>query len=595
MVTNFANLTNPQPLSIFDTILGSTISASQGAGAIGFNPALNYAANTIGWVNLQNAVNLQWFTGADNTGATDMTSLMLTAATLKPTIYLPAGTWAMNWTATKPFTLVGEGSQKSIIKPFSTATAAVTYNPNPTAPYWTYHSLVDGLGFASSSNTGIGFTFGASSQANYVAGMEFANNVVFRRCRFSGFNKGVQAPFGNIGCEFYSCGFTSNYYGCYFLDNKNYPATPGSALMHAGNKYFFGGEIDNNVCGVYIHNASDGYGGVVFNGTILESNSVNVYEYTNNTYQPTAYNDVWSESSGALFNPSNVTLDQWTGSTLSTASFAPHAYIFDGSNHTIKFSGGFVTDINLIATNTRVLARESRVETQSSFSGGAFSVANAQSLIVLENPETNGSVGTAARTFVTGNFKPRNYDITSGFNSSRVFRVYHRYNKLAGSYGGSGTVDNLTVASNLGNGSFSVTAGTASDGIIYGTCNTYSAPFTLTSQFTALQSSIVALAAATWYVVTFNVKVTSGTPTFNSWDRSTNQIFTVVSIPETGVWYTVAAIGYSPGSVATFYALDIGCSTGVTAVFRLSAFQIRGFATEAEAQAFLQSGVYVGP
>lgn len=607
----------------FNNLL-DTASATTGAGMVGFLYATAYAGNTvgawlkglatttgatfIGWAQaaggvlrtiaakLQENVSVLDY-GADATGVTDSSAAFLAAIATGRQVYVPAGTYSVNVVITKPFVLVGDGSQKTIIKPFTNATAALTYNPSPTAPYWTYHSEVHGVGFTNNgtAQTGIGFTFGASTQAAYVVGMEFANNVTFKNCRWAALQKGVNFPFGNIGSEFHSCGWQSNFYGVYCLDNKQYPATAGSALMHGGNKYFFGGEFDANTCGVYVHNVSDGFGGIAFYGTIIESNNVGVYCYTNNALVPVSFYDCWNEGNGALVSGANVTLDSWAGNVVSGQSLAPHAFIFDGAASTYLWRGGFITDVNLIATNSRVLAQEARVEVAPGFAGEPFSVAATTSAIFLTNPETNGGLGQAARVFVKGNFKPRVYDITGGNNVSRVALVPHRYNKLAGAYGGAGTVVNLTAASNLGNGAFNVAAGTTADGVIYGTCNTYSAPFTSTTQNTALVAGTVALTAATWYVVTFDVKVTSGTPTFSSWDRAGNQLFAGLTIPENNVWYSVAALGYSPNAVATFYALDVGCTTAVTAGFNLSAFQIRAFATEHEAQAFIESGVYVGP
>lgn len=56
-LTNFGSLTAPiQPLSDFDNILGNESSATQGAGLIGYNSALNYVAGSIG-AAIQGAVN----------------------------------------------------------------------------------------------------------------------------------------------------------------------------------------------------------------------------------------------------------------------------------------------------------------------------------------------------------------------------------------------------------------------------------------------------------------------------------------------------------------------------------------------------------
>ena len=120
-------------------------SSTTGSGIPGFDPSINYVAQTIGWAQLQGAINIGWFVGADKTGATDMSSIMNAAALLGHAIYLPAGTWAMNWTITKPVVITGEGARSTIVKPFSNATAAMTYNPTSAVPYWTYSSLVQSI------------------------------------------------------------------------------------------------------------------------------------------------------------------------------------------------------------------------------------------------------------------------------------------------------------------------------------------------------------------------------------------------------------------------------------------------------------------
>jgi len=78
MAQNFANLTSPQFLSVFDNVLGSTTSATQGAGAIGFSPTLVYQPGTVGR-QIMAAPNLDTFPGVDPTGVVDSTAALQTA------------------------------------------------------------------------------------------------------------------------------------------------------------------------------------------------------------------------------------------------------------------------------------------------------------------------------------------------------------------------------------------------------------------------------------------------------------------------------------------------------------------------------------
>ncbi len=75
MATNFANLTSPQRLAIFDSVLGSVASATQGAGAIGYNPSLSYGAGTVGAALKSSFIVYATQFGAQGGGADDTVAL----------------------------------------------------------------------------------------------------------------------------------------------------------------------------------------------------------------------------------------------------------------------------------------------------------------------------------------------------------------------------------------------------------------------------------------------------------------------------------------------------------------------------------------
>jgi hypothetical protein len=538
--------------------------------------------------------------GADASGASNSSTAISNACLVSTTVYAPAGTYLCNITITKPVIFTGDGSDLTLLKPNSNTTAVITYNYQNGLGFWAYPTEFRNLSFYNSGQLGIGFSLGSSSQAGYAAGMEYADNIKFYGVRFIGFNKGIQFPFGNIACEFYSCGFVSNFYGAYMLNNKQYPSFTGSTGMHAGNKYFFSGEFNNNSCAVYIHNTQGGFGAVNFYGTIIEQNNIGVYCYDSggdSTWVPLSFNDVWLEANGAFVSASNVTIDSWSGTTVTTQSVAPHAYIFDGKGLSILVNGGIFTDTNVIASNTRVMSSGSKVETKTGAGGYPFLCGGTNSQIIINNPSTSFGAGYAQNTMVNGNLSLYYPDITTASTpASRVILGSHRYNKLAGSYGGTSTVVNLTVASNLANGSFPVTATTASDGIIYGICNVWSIPFTAAAQVVSLTAGVVALTAGKWYVMTCDLQCVSGnTFTVSSWDRSGNVLFTGLTLPTTGDWYTVAAMGYAPSAVGTFYGLDFTSTSTTTAVIRGSAFQLTAFNNQNDAANFLASNAYIGP
>ena len=523
--------------------------------------------------------------GADKTGATDSTAAFDAAEATGKIVYVPAGTYAINWTVDSKIVVVGDGSNITFIKPFNTATAAVTYTSQ--GPYWTYHSEFRGIGFQGTGKVGVGFTFSKTDPTQYAANDEYANNVHFYGCNFRGFNKGIQFPFGNIGTEFYSCNFQSNFYGVYTMNNKFGPA------MHAGNKYFYAGEISANDCGVYCHNTQDGFGGLVFHNTIFEANGINTYIYTNNTYIPVIFDGCWNEQNGTLSGIATVTLDQWAGSVRSTTVFASRAHIFDGSSSLYNYNRGRVSDFYVKATNTRVVCDQCTVEYIAGVGAKPSTVDDANSMLILVNPMTNKGVPYGDGIVVEGAWKNRNGNTIDAnvFNSaSHTAYIPHRYNKQS-EYGGmgNGAVLNLTAATNVGAGSFANILGTVvADGVIFPNCNEWTIPFTNSSQFMSLIGSSITTAAG-YYVMTIDVKVTAGSPTFFLWDRSTVQAGSIAA-PSLNKWQTIGVIAYSPGA-QTFY-FDIG-ATAASVTLRMSAFQIHRFDTLIEAEQFVKSMAYI--
>lgn len=69
MAVNFANLTSPQFLSVFDNVLGNAVSPTQGAGAIGYGGSVAYTIGTVGWaVNNLRGIAYYGLNGAGDDG-----------------------------------------------------------------------------------------------------------------------------------------------------------------------------------------------------------------------------------------------------------------------------------------------------------------------------------------------------------------------------------------------------------------------------------------------------------------------------------------------------------------------------------------------
>jgi hypothetical protein len=538
------------------------------------------------------------------TSTEDLSIQVQRAVNTQKAVYLPGGTWKFNLDINNKTIIHGDGSTKTIVKPYDNAKAAMRYTftaqQNPIYRFWDYHSEIRNIGFFSNiAYTGVGFTFGRTVPSDWVANDEYANNVRFYGCTFEGLEKGVQFPFGNIGTEFYSCGLKNNKYAIYSIDSR-YPVG-ATNTMHAGNKYFFGGEISSNKCAIYVHNqVTDGFGGLQFHGTIIESNDIGMYLYIAPRYLvPINLIGAWFENNGYV-RGGTTTIDSWAAEVRSDQTLANRTIIIDGPNNDstcrVNISSGICTDIWLKAPNTHVVATDCRVETQSGFGGGPFTVDYPDtSWVKLENPYSDGGWYTGPGSFmpyVSGMVHAEG-GITNGGSraTGRVINAPPRSSKIA-NYGPSRVMSaSLTTAANTGNGSFNLTGTVVSDGRIYASCNEFSRLAFTSLEYTSLSSPASSVTtSAGWYVVTLDIKVVSGAGvTVNVWNRSTSQLMSGAVVPETGKWYTFAAVAKATGG-ETIY-LDFGGRNG-DVVWRVSAYQMHKFSTEMEAYQFLESHAF---
>lgn len=540
--------------------------------------------------------------GADLTGATDSTSAIESAIDTGKAVFFPAGTYACNASIDRRTILFGEGSTVSIIKPFVNTSPAMVYTytaqSTPTASYWNYHSEVRELGFKGTGTgataAGIGFSFGSGSPSTYVANAEYANNVTFYNCFFSQLEKGVQFPFGNIGSAFYSCGFQANYYGVYMLNNKSGQGD----LMHAGNKYFYNGEFDSNVCAVYINNTADGFGGVNFTDTIIEYNNIGVYVYnTVNSFTPVQFNDCWMEGNGNLVSggPSTVTIDVWTGNVKTTTFVAVTSFVL--YNNLTLINGGFATGIYLTSNNSRVYVKGCRVETEAGYSGQNNYILYGDSNIYFENCTSSsgfnngtGYIGNMQCTGVNTSLAPSAEDSLS--TKASRFRYLPVMYAISPSSGLLGTSEDFTTAqaySGSGSGTGSVVSGEAPK---YATNNRYSFTFANTSQYYAPTATAFSAPAGTWVAFTCDVNVTSATYpiTVSFWNLSAVLAGYIVLGQEKS-WKTIGGVAYLPnGGTLSLY---FGTTSAQTISVDVSAFQAKRFATQGDAENFLASRTYL--
>lgn len=526
--------------------------------------------------------------GADPSGVANSTDAFDLAIATGKRVYVPTGTYLINATINTKTVIYGDGSTRSILKPFNTAIAALTYTytamTSPFLRFWTYHTSFENLGFFSASKVGIGFAMGGSDPLVYTANAEFATNVTFKNCYFFGFDKGAYFPFGNIGTEFYSCGFSSNRYGVYTMSPR------GGQIMHAGNKYFYAGEFNSNDCGFYCFNTQEGVGGISFKDTIFEQNINALYLYTNSTpYIPFELDNCWFEQNGQVSVPGQtVALDYWVGSTRTTPTITAQSSIFDGDQLRANISNSFFTDTFLKASNAQLTVKNCRAERNAGVNGANCFVDQDSSQIRVIDCYGAGIV--AKNTTNSGFYNPGSSIISSSASNAATnwINALPRASKVA-NFGGKAASVSFTSAESAG-GSFSLTGTVVSDGVIYDTCNEFTRAAFLSNEFVSITNSAITTSAG-YYVFTFDAKVAtgSGMPTFFVWDRSAAQMSNNMAVSRLNQWYTFAGIAYSPGGQSLF--LDVS-GDGTTCTWKMSAFQILRFATFAEAQAFFNNNVY---
>lgn len=519
--------------------------------------------------------------GADPTGIADSTAAFNTAIATTKSVYVPAGTYLLNATINNKTIIYGDGSFVSVLKPFNTAIAVMTYAIDVGDFY--YHSEVRDVSFRSASKIGVGFTFGQTVPSNYVSGNETAHNLKFYGVYFTGLRIGVQFPFGNIGTEFYSCSWGGCYYGVYTMNNKF--GNPAINAMHAGLKYFFSGYFGSNDVAFYFNNAIDGGGGVSFYSTTFEGNNIAAYIYsTPHPYTPIVFNDTWFETNGTYIGGA-TDVDTWTGSTLTQTSITNRTVFVDGDKALVNFNGGFLTDIYVFAPNSRVTMTNARVESSSAVGGGPFSV-NSSSILHSINPYTsNGSLGDGLIT--TGMFCPGNFLTNTTATTSRAVTVTPRSSKIA-NYGPSRIGSDPFTTSRTTSGAFALIGSVVSDGVIYSTCNEWTRAAMTTSEAVYVSTTSVAVSAGEWCVATVDIKITAGAPTFTI-DNQSSAILAYLTIPTSNKWYTIAALGNIAAN-ATIALWTTG--SNATCTWRHSAFQIHRFSTQLDAQNFLISCAY---
>lgn len=588
----FANTTNPD---LGDALVGFRQSNITGnlVGAIGktVNDKLQDCISVFDFMTYDQIVAVQLGTSTE-----DLSTPIQNAINTRKAVYLPKGKYHCNVIISNRIIIFGDGNTATIVTPYDNNAAAMLYtyaamsDPSPLS-YWNYHSVVRDIGFVgSSANSGgsVGFSFGTTSPTTYTGNCEYANNVQFYNCNFQNNYIGCNFPHGNIGTAFYSCGFQSNYYGAYLLDNRT---GYGGGNMHAGNKYFYNGEMHSNKCAVYCDNQTDGFGAVEFTDVIFEANDLVLWlNNISNVFVPITFRGCWNEANGGYSTGNNtVTLDQWSGNTLSTATISTEQPWIIYNNRTV-FDSCFVTGIKLTSDESVVNIKNCRVETSPGVGGSPITATYANSRIYVENSTTQSPLNNSSIICI-GNNNVWQTDVTSAYYSTARARFTPLfYKKTTGANKGSGISVDFTTTEPF-SGAYSGTGTVVPDGVLYTTCNEVAVNLSLNTQYLFFTNTAVT-AGTGWWVTSFNVKVTSSTienVNFIVWNASTHQMINI-GVPNDNKWHQCVGIGYFPSSASV--SLWVGGAAQTSTVL-ISAFQMISFDDEGQANEFIAANTFL--
>ena len=507
-------------------------------------------------------------------------------------ILLPAGTYLFNVVATSPFILTGQGTVNTYIKPYDYTKAVINYSLSGGGTQWSFNTIIRSLTFQGASGTlttgGVGFTYGNTDPTVYATNDSFIGYVTFENCRFLSLYKGVQRPSGNLALQITNCNFASCYYGTYNVQGKGFPP---------GQLFVLNGETDSCLCGHYFDVQQDGLGQISFDNHVFESNSICVrakQPVVNNLYTPFMFRNCWNEANGLYRSggPSTVTLDTWSGTSLTTETVScTYPYIFS-VNHII-WEGGFLAGVSIAASSVCTMyVTGARVEATSGTNSSPFFIGSNESFILFQGCVT--TTGFAADQINCSEIV-RNRCLSTSLlaadAAARARNLPQMYSILSGT-NQIGANQPFTGAVNMTEGGGPVHTGAlVTDNSIYNQSNQYAFTTSAGNIFYSFAGSSVTLPAG-YYVATFQAKVVNGgTLAFYVWDNTSQYVFAKNDLPSDGLWHTYGGISYNNQN--TTILLGAITQSVFAMDFYISAYQIKTFSTQTAAEDFLFSRVYL--
>ena len=529
-------------------------------------------------------------------------------------VWFPAGTYYFN-VACGNVILAGEGTNATVITPYSTTIAAVTYTL--ATPYWASHKEVRNIKFnGQGTKLGQGVALGITdiTQINFAGGytsnnpggaagtygstyIQYSQGVKFVSCEFANLNKGIVWGAGNIGSELYACSFHGNKYGAYLLDNKG-----GGDGMQSGCKFFYGGEFSSNEVAIYSHNSTVVNGQITLDNVIIEYNSIGIYSYNSTQWiTPFVINNLWQEGNGSSAFATAISVDQYSGSgnTLvkTTANKAPATFWFEGDGGRYHITNSFVGDIQVTGENSIVWVENSTLSGTTGCSGGPFIVTYPKtSQILVDNSYSACGPGYWDGVTVKRLKYNRGQIDNNASSASRAAWGAPRREHIAPAGYATNKVKSVafTSAENAG-GTYNIVGTLVSDGNMYAQCNEFSVNAAFgNNDYETPSNSTFTTPSAGYYVTTVDVKAITNGIRVAVWDRNAKQWYNAQRIYTLNKWFTIASVAYSAGGDEMY--LDFGGVAGsAPTTWRVSAFQVLRFDTEMEAMDYLQSLNYVAP
>jgi hypothetical protein len=513
-------------------------------------------------------------------------------------IYVPKGTYVCNAVFTVNVNICGDGPLNTFIEPKLLTSAAFTLaNISSNQTVWTLSQSISNLTFKDpGTQTGIGIAcVTISPSSSYVVGDESVSAGIFNNVNFVNLKKGIVLPYGNIGAWFYNCSWLNNYYGIYNLDNK-YSST---VQMPVSCKYFYGGNFSNNICALYLDSATSGAGGIEFYGTVIENNFIGIrFNNLGVMSHPIVFDGVWFEQNGSSSYTGTNLIDVWTGTSVVATSTSPNQFIFSGQNLVINFKNtSTIGDINMSATNSLVTIDGCDVD------GNGIIVSDSSSQVKIKNSVHLGNIIYGNN--ITWDDPPFDIwqNILGGGNpASTQFSWISPKRSITNGADGTRVLSLDMAWINHATAGIVGTSAITSDGVLYGSCNKITVPFTAVGQLSRIPDTSITTGTTTGYtymVVQVDVKVNSGTiPTFYVWNENTGYALLEASVPTIGVWYTLSSLVTIPATgipntASGLQYFDVYSNGTGTVVYSISGFQASQFITKETALNFLKHNVYV--